>query len=139
MKVHLEGRHIDHSLCGGPFIIEGHGRFLVEWWVEPEDVLVRGNAIASDDPDFDRMVEDEIIARLDSGNGWAWCVLCVRVTLGPAHGMATLGCCSASSKEDFLAGHSDYFDGLIDDAKRECVEDFKRLKATVDSLASEVT
>jgi hypothetical protein len=122
----------------GPFIIEGHGRFLVEWWVEPEDVPVRGNAIASDDPDFDRMVEDELIARLDSGNGWAWCVLCVRVTLGPAHGMATMTR-SASSKEDFLAGLSDYLDDLIDEAKRKCVEDFKRLKATVDSLASEVT
>lgn len=44
----------------------------------PEDLPVRGNAQESEDPDSDKEVEDEILARLNKGDYFAWC--CVKVT-----------------------------------------------------------
>ncbi len=45
---------------------------------EPEDIPVRGNAISSGDAEYDKKVEDEIIARLDRGDINAW--FCAKVT-----------------------------------------------------------
>jgi hypothetical protein len=42
---------------------------------ESEDIPVRGNAICSDDEEFDKKAEDEIIERLDR-NAW----FCAKVT-----------------------------------------------------------
>ena len=40
--------------------------------VEQDDQPVRGNALDSGDPDYDKKVEGEIIERLDRGDVWAW-------------------------------------------------------------------
>jgi hypothetical protein len=37
---------------------------------EPDNTEVRGNAIASDDERYDRMVEDKILQRLNDGDVW---------------------------------------------------------------------
>lgn len=49
---------------------------------EPEDIEVRGNAMASDDPDLDREVEDRIIERLNGGDYEAWCGVIVEARYG---------------------------------------------------------
>ena len=71
---------------------------------EPEDTPVRGNAMASGDPEFDREVEDSIINQLRRGNEWAWCT--VKVT-GFYLGLSAseyLGCCSYRDEEEFAGG-----------------------------------
>lgn len=89
---------------------------MVSYGIEclPEHVGVRGNAMCSGDDDFDREVEDKIIAELEGGNDWAWCM--VRVTarydgIDNVVGDDYLGCCSYQGEADFKA------DGYYDDMK----------------------
>ncbi len=85
---------------------------------EPEHLPVTGNYIVSDDADFDRKCEDEIIARLDSGDEWAWCI--VKCTVTPKSlnyvdiivGRSYLGGCSYENKDEFL--RSDSYNDMID-------------------------
>jgi hypothetical protein len=81
---------------------------------EPEDVPVRGNAVASGDDATDREVEDKIIADLERGSEWAWCCAVVEVSWGSFKNVATLGCCSYRSEEDFRA--SGYYDEMVSEA-----------------------
>lgn len=66
--------------------------------IEPEDIPVRGNAMASGDDAADRELEDEILARLDRGDDVAWCMAVVTATLEidgeTFKGTASLGACS---------------------------------------------
>lgn len=69
--------------------------FTVE--LEPEDIEVRGNVMCSDDPEFDRQCEDEIIERLDRGDIEAWCYVRVTASWEGISEFAGLGCCSFES------------------------------------------
>ena len=67
--------------------------------IEPEDLEVRGNCMCSDDPEFDKQCEDEILERLDRGYIEAWCCVVVKATWEAPdgttlEGVATLGGCS---------------------------------------------
>lgn len=80
--------------------------------VHPEDIPIRGNAMASGDDDVDREVEDAIIADLANGNEWAWCTVEVRVsrecdTCGQTlSASAFLGACAYKGVDDFkLSGY----------------------------------
>jgi hypothetical protein len=118
----------------------------------PEDIPVRGNALASGDDAEDKACEDEILARLDSGDPWAWCCVKVTATLeckapqyevghtskGPCYRMPTdvslvgvdyLGGCSYRDEADFREG------GYFDDMKDAALE---HLQAQVDALAKAV-
>ncbi len=79
--------------------------FNIEVFAEQDDIPVRGNAMASGDDDFDREVEDEILADLDQGNVWSWGFVTVQCTCDDcgAVGGDTLGGCSYASEEDFKA------------------------------------
>lgn len=95
---------------------------MVSYEIEcfPEDTDVRGNAMASGDDDYDREVEDSILADLSDGNDWAWCT--VRVTarydgVDCAVGQDYLGCCSYASREDFEA--CDYCADMKDQARED--------------------
>lgn len=48
--------------------------------IEAEEQAVRGNCMASDDPDLDKEMEDSILARLDRGEVEAWCGVVVTAT-----------------------------------------------------------
>jgi hypothetical protein len=78
----------------------------------PEDVDVRGNALASGDDEEDRREEDRIIAELDRGNLWAWCLVKVTVRYGGIVESDTLGCCSYRDEHDFREGGS-YYDDMV--------------------------
>lgn len=69
---------------------------------EHEDAPVRGCFMSSGDPDFDREVENEIIARLDRGHEWAWCRVRVEARWQGLVGVATLGGCSFENESDFI-------------------------------------
>jgi hypothetical protein len=90
-----------------------------------EDLPVRGNAVASGDPRFDRQVEDEILERLARGDYWAWCYVTVEARLEFAGtvfiGSDTMGTCSYSDKASFLA------DAYFADMKVIATEDLKRV------------
>lgn len=89
----------------------------VEFEIEcmPEDIEVRGNALASGDDAVDREVEDSIIDRVNREDKWAWC--CVKVTaVWNGHtGTDYLGCCSYDSEEDFKA-EGGYFESMKEEA-----------------------
>jgi hypothetical protein len=85
--------------------------------VEPEFSPIVGNLIASGDDEFDKKCEEDIVAQLDSGNAWAWCI--VKVTATPKNltytdelfGFSFLGGCSYENQEEFE--QSDYYKDMI--------------------------
>lgn len=82
-----------------------------------EDMPVRGNTLASGDPEEDRAQEDEILAQLDAGNEWAWCCVRVTATWEGFKGVAYLGCCSYSDEASFMVG------GYAEDMTNEAFAD----------------
>ena len=59
--------------------------------LEPEDIPLRGNAIASGDPDYDREYEAELQERLERGDESAWCCMVVTATWTSADGDEYVG------------------------------------------------
>ena len=88
---------------------------------EPEWVPVEGNAMASGDDALDREVEQEILQRLNQGDIWAWAAVTVEASWKSFRGIATLGCCSYESEEEFCQP-----DGYFDDLVSEALEDLNR-------------
>lgn len=89
----------------------------------PEDVPVRGH-FDSGDKDQDKELEDEIIARLDKGDDWAWCCVEVRATVDSPDGIFTgsdyLGACSYKNEKDFCTE-----DGYFPDMKKAALDALK--------------
>jgi hypothetical protein len=75
----------------------------------PEYIPVRGYALASGDPIFDKKVEDKILADLE-WNEWAWCCIRVTASWGKFTGMDHLGTCCYLSKQDFIDCDDYYLD-----------------------------
>lgn len=48
--------------------------------IEADDTPVRGNVMATDEPELDKAEEDAVIARLDNGEVEAWCGVIVTAT-----------------------------------------------------------
>ena len=96
--------------------------------VSQDDTPVRGNALASGDDANDRECEDEILARLNDGDVWAWACVEVRAHRGDFHASSYLGACSYANEADFRA--DDYFGSmcmealeLLDEKLREATRD----------------
>lgn len=88
---------------------------------EPEEIPVRGNAMASGNDADDKAVEDEIIARVESGDAWAWCTVRVRVTYrGVLSADSYLGACSYASEKEFR--NDAYYDDLV----KECLAELNK-------------
>ena len=87
-----------------------------------EHTAVRGNFMATDDPEQDKRDEDEVLRRLNRGDLWAWC--CVKVTAHWAglHATDFLGCCSYQDEADFER------DGYAADMRERALDD---LNATI--------
>jgi hypothetical protein len=82
----------------------------------PEDISVKGNALASNDENLNKEAEDEIIQRLESGDIYAW--FTAKVTVCDEDGNEAsdyLGCCSYENEKDFRAG------GYFPDMVNECI------------------
>jgi hypothetical protein len=83
-----------------------------------DDLPVRGNCIATEDNEFDKTVEDEILERLDGGDVWAWADVEVQATLPDGRtGSAYLGGCCYEDEKDFKQGG--YYEGMILEAVKD--------------------
>ena len=108
-------------------------RYQIE--IEQDDIPVRGNAIASGDNATDKAVEDEIIERLDNGDTWAWCSVCVVAEAGGVEGRAYLVACSYKDEEDFRSGG--YYEQMQEDAKDDLIAQLVRAKKTLEEIEEE--
>ena len=99
--------------------------------VHNEDIDVRGNAIASDDDEFDKQIEDEIIDRLNRGDIWAWCCVEVKATFGRFSSSDYLGCCCYEDEDDFISGgyYEDMKSQALDELNNELQATYHELKA----------
>jgi hypothetical protein len=86
-----------------------------------DDIPVRGNAIVSGDDDFDAKVEDEILARLERGDQWAWCTVLVEVQHGRFIGRSYLGACCYDDEADFKRGG--YYEQMVEEAREALASD----------------
>lgn len=78
----------------------------------PEDIPIKGNAMASGDDDADAAIERGIAADLEH-NEWAWCTVRVWAEWNGLTVSECLGCCSYRNRKDFEA------DGYYKDMKAE--------------------
>lgn len=83
---------------------------------EHEDMPVRGNYTATDDPAQDKRDEDEIIRRLNQGDVWAWCWVTVTASWNGYLEITNLGACSYEDQADFETG------GYYSDMQHEALD-----------------
>jgi len=100
---------------------------------EEDYIPVRGNAMASDDPEFDKKVEDEIIARLEAGDVWAWASVTVRAKWNGFVGEDHLGGCCYWDEEDFKKSG-----GYYEDMKAEALTALNRELRSLDAVLSQL-
>lgn len=101
--------------------------------VLPEDIEVRGNLIASGDETYDRNLENEVLARLERGDEWAWCVVRVIASADGFEGDAYLGGCSYRDEADFKAPGG-YFEDMKNEAKADLLETLRHASETLHRL-----
>lgn len=90
---------------------------------------IRGNVMASGDDAADKAAEDAIIARLERGDGWAWCGVQVTATLSLDSESEVeltgrsgwLGGCSYSDEKDFREPG-----GNFDDMRGEALDGLRK-------------
>lgn len=108
------------SATGGEIsLAELEQKYQITLEAIPEDCRVRGNCSAIDE-ETDKACEDEIFARLESGDVWAW--FTAKVTAKDSNGREAsdcLGCCCYEDAEDFKRG------GYYEDMVRQCVEELE--------------
>jgi hypothetical protein len=95
-----------------------------ELTVEPEDIPVRGNAMASGDDELDKACEGEILDRLDRGDVWAWAYVKVIAKWNGFSGWAGLGGCCYEDERHFVENSMYY-----EDLKHEALADLNRVIA----------
>jgi hypothetical protein len=84
---------------------------------EVDELPVRSNAMASGDDAADKETEDEILARLDRGDVWAWACVTVTACWRNWTGSTSLGTCSYANERDFK--RDAYYDDMRADALDE--------------------
>jgi hypothetical protein len=90
----------------------------IEIFVEVDHCPIRGNASASGNDEYDKKVEDEIIARLNDGDVWAWASVEVCVYYDEISRSDYLGCCTYKNEKDFIE-NSGYYDDMVESALEE--------------------
>lgn len=88
--------------------------------VEEDHIPVRGNALASGDDAEDKRVEDEIIARLENEDVWAWASVRMVATWRGLTADDYLGACCYKDEDDFKK------DGYYEDMKNNAYNSLLR-------------
>ena len=94
--------------------------------VEPDALPVRGNAMASGDDDYDKPVEDKILADMED-NVWAWACVEVRASYGGLTCSDYLGACSYKDEEDFVK-NSGYYEDMVKEACAQLAFEVRNLQ-----------
>lgn len=103
----------------------------VTLFCEQEEISPRGNALDSGDPAVDKEVEDEILARLERHDVWAWCTVKIIVSFCLVDDIPTLqntqylGCCSYKDEDEFQAG------GYYEDMINEGIDELNKKLASI--------
>ena len=98
----------------------------------PENIAVRGNALASGDDDEDRKEEDRILSELE-WNQWAWCIVKVSIEYCGITEHEYLGGCCYESEKQFRE------DGSFDDLVEECATTIYLKMMAVHQTVQELT
>lgn len=101
---------------------------------QEDDIPVRGNVLASGDDKQDKEAEDEIIARLESGDVWAWACVTVTAKWKNFEGFDTLGCCSYTDEADFKEG--DYYQDMKVSALKELNKNIAACAKTLEEIVA---
>ncbi len=98
---------------------EVQGPVTYRTYIQQDDTEVKGNALASGDDDLDASVEAEIIARLDSGDTWAWALVFVEASVEGCEttGGDYLGACCYKNTADFI-NPGGYYNDMKSEALR---------------------
>lgn len=110
-------------------IPESEVRFSVRY--HPEDIPVRGNVSAWSEEE-DRKAENEVLARLDNGDIFAWFWVEVRAEWNGIEGRSSLGGCNYESREDFES--SETLEELKAEAYEELIGEIERLYLALKKL-----
>lgn len=95
-----------------------------------DDTPVRGNVMASGDDAADEAAENEVLARLNDGDIWAWASVTVEARFGDFVGKAHLGCCTYLHMEDFKTPGG-YYDDMVTEAREDLAGELRRAWRTL--------
>jgi hypothetical protein len=101
--------------------------------VEQDDSPVRGNAMASGDDAVDKEVEDEILARLERGDIWAWAAVKVTASFLDFEGEDWLHGCSYKDEANFREPGG-YFDDMKHEARARLIASIRSAAAVLAAL-----
>lgn len=105
--------------------------------IEQDDTRVRGNALASGNNAEDKAYEDEIIARLDNGDTWAWANANVEASIELAgatfRGDDWLGANSYKDTAEFITPGG-YYDDMKKVAYDALIETLKDADKRADAI-----
>ena len=100
--------------------------------IHEEYASIEGNAIASEDENFDRKVCQEIRNQLEAGNPWAWCTVEVIARWETFSGNDFLGCCSYKDEDDFKQGG--YAEGMAEIAVNDLIDSIISVNKSLEPL-----
>jgi hypothetical protein len=98
--------------------------------VHPEDMSVRGNYIVTEDPTYDKQIEDKVIAEME-WNEWAWCVVEVKAQWEGLTASTILGEIAEKNEQSFR--ENGYFDDMKHEVITKLVEQVKKIAEKINN------
>ncbi len=102
--------------------------------IEPSDIEIEGNAIASGDDEYDKKVENKLREDVESGNEWAWCDVKVTATYKDITGTDTLGACSYEDQNSFESEDGGYYSDMKEVALDDLYDQLVEMEKALDEL-----
>lgn len=102
-------------------------------YIQQDNQDVRGNASACGDDAEDKAAEDEILARLDNGDVWAWACVKVTASYKGITGDDYLGGCCYTDTSDFIAPGG-YYDDMKGAAREAMITEARNACAALKEL-----
>jgi hypothetical protein len=87
----------------------------IKFKAEPEHCVIRDH-FDSGEPELDLKTEQDILDRLNDGDGYAWFCARVSVSYGEITEHTYLGGCSYKDEKDFVE-NSGYYDDMVEEAR----------------------
>lgn len=110
-------------------------RATIEWVYRPCDIPVRGEVMASGDDAFDKECEDEILARIDAGDEWAWFSAECCASYGTHSASDYMSGCSYADEADWMSDL--YAQDMIGEAIEQLARSLEIDAAAIDAIKEE--